>query len=79
VAGNDTVAGNHLTGHAEVKAPVRDELIDLFEGAAVVQKVDALASRQLPGLTLAAKPLVTAAEFRAPIESGENVVHPLCH
>jgi len=58
---------------------VRDELVDLFERAVVVEKVDALASRQLPGFALAAKPLVTAAEFRAPIEIGENVVHPLCH
>jgi hypothetical protein len=58
---------------------VRDELVDLFERAGIEQKVDALARRQLPGFALAAKPLFTAAEFRAPIKIGENVVHPVCH
>jgi hypothetical protein len=79
VAGDDAVAGNQLPGHAEVEAPVRDELVDLLEGARIEQEVDALARRQLPGFALAAKPLFTAAEFRAPIEIGENVVHPMCH
>src|SRR4029434_2636035 len=76
VAGDDAIAGNHLTGHAEVEAPMRDELVDLFEGAGIEEEVDALARRQLPGFALAAKPFLTAAEFRAPIKIGENVVHP---
>ena len=33
----------------------------------------------LPGVALAAKPFLSAAEFGAPIEIGENVVHPVRH
>src|SRR4029453_15232902 len=51
------------------------EFVDLFEGAGIEQQVDALARRQLPRFALAAKSLVAAAQFRAPIEIGENVVH----
>src|SRR4029453_10331694 len=46
-------AGPHLTGHAEVAAPVGDERIDLLECRRIEQMVDALSRRQAPRLALA--------------------------
>jgi hypothetical protein len=52
VAGDDAVARDDLRVHAEVAAAVRDELVDLLEGAGIEQQVDALARRQLALLVL---------------------------
>jgi hypothetical protein len=79
VAGNDPIARNELAGHAEIEAAVRDELVDLFEGAGIEQEVDALARRQLAGFALATKTFFSAAELRAPVQIGEDVVHPMRH
>ena len=77
VAADDAVAGHDLLGHAEVAAAVRDELVDLFEGAGVEQQVDALARRQLAGVALAAETVLAAAQLGAPLEVGQViVVHP---
>src|SRR5438132_1213421 len=75
VAGDDPVARNDLLRHPEVETAVRHVLVDLFEGAGIEEKIDALARRQLARFALAAKPLLAAAQLRAPIEIGENVVH----
>ena len=42
LAGDDAVAGNDLLLHPEVAAAVRDELVDLLEGARIEQQIDAL-------------------------------------
>ena len=47
---------------------MRDELVDLLEGAGIEQQVDALARRQLAGLVLPAEALLAAAELGAALE-----------
>jgi hypothetical protein len=75
VAGDDAIAGDDLLRHPEVETTVGDELVDLFEGTAVEQQVDALARGQLARLTLAAQPFFAAPELGASIEVGESFVH----
>ena len=52
---------------------MRDELVELFEGAGVEQEVDALARRQLARVVLPAQPILAAAKFGAALEVGEDV------
>ena len=53
---------------------MRHEFVELFEGAGVEQKIDALARRQLAGVVLPAQTLFPAAELGAALEAGEDVV-----
>ena len=53
---------------------MRDELVELFEGARIEEQIDAFASRQLAGVVLPAQPLLAAAELGAAFEIGEDVV-----
>ena len=48
VACDDGVAQDPLLGQAELRGPVRDEGVQLFEGARVQEQVDALPGGQLP-------------------------------
>ena len=50
VAGDDAVAGDALLVHPEVVAAVGPQLVDLDEGAAVEQQLDALARHQQAAL-----------------------------
>ena len=73
MARHDAVAGHDLIGHAEVAAPVRDELVDFFERARIEQQLDALARRQLAGGVLLLEAIGTAATLGPALEIGENV------
>ena len=59
--------------HAEVGAAVRDELVDLLEGAGIEEPLHALARGQLALLVLLAQPLFAAAELGEPLEVLELV------
>ena len=74
VAGDDAVAGDDLILHPEVEAAVRDELVDLLEGAGIEQQLDALARRQLAGVVMALQALFAAAQLGAAFEIGEDVL-----
>ncbi len=54
--------------HAEVAAPVGDELVDLLEAAGVEQPIDPLARRELSGVGLTAQTILSAAELGAPLQ-----------
>ena len=47
VAGDHTIAGNFVVGHAEVHTAVLDEHVPLFEGALIQQNFQAFAGCQL--------------------------------
>ena len=68
VAGDDAVARDDLIGHPEIEAAMRDELVDLFEGARVEQQLDALARRQLAGRALPLEPFFSAAKLGPPFQ-----------
>jgi len=53
---------------------MRDELVELLEGARIEQQVDPFARGQLAGVVLAAQPVLAAAELGAAFEIGEDVV-----
>ena len=72
VPGDDAVAGNELFVHAEIAAAVRDELVELLEGAGIEQQFDALAGGQLAGRVLAFETIRAAAELGAALEVGED-------
>ena len=55
--------GTTLLVHAEIAAAMRDELVDLLEGAFVEQQVDALAGGEFAFLVLAVAALGAAALF----------------
>src|SRR5262249_32319375 len=74
VPGDDAVAGDELIGHAEVTAPVGDELVDFLEGAGIEQQRDALARRQLAGGVLLPQTLLATAELGAALEVRQNIV-----
>ena len=74
MAGDDAVARDDLVGHPEVEAAVRDELVDLFEGARVEQQVDALARRQLAGRALPLEALFAASQLGPPFELVERAL-----
>ncbi len=61
--GDEAVAGRPLGLHAEVRAAVGDELVELFEAAFIEEQVDALARGELSGFVLAFAALRTAAGF----------------
>ncbi len=63
-ARDDAVAGDHLVLHPEVAAAVRDQLVELLEGAGVEQQFHPLAGRQLALLVLAPHPRLAAPELR---------------
>ena len=71
VAGHDAVARHDLVRHAEIAAPVRDQLVDFLERAGVEQQIDALARRQLAGVVMTAKTLLAAAKLGEAFEIGE--------
>jgi hypothetical protein len=52
---------------------MRDQSIDFFERAGIVEQLDPLAGGQLAGGMLALEAIGTAAKFSAPIEVSENV------
>ena len=62
VAGDDTVTGHLLLGHAEVVAAVLLEHVPLFESTGVEQQLDALAGCQLALLVLCVDAPLTAAK-----------------
>ncbi len=68
VSGDDAVARDDLFGHPEIEAAVRDELVDLLEGAGVEQQLDALARGQLAGRALALEALVAASKLGPALE-----------
>ena len=53
---------------------MRDELVELFEGAGVEEKIDPLSGRELARVVLALETLVASAELGTAFEVGENVV-----
>src|SRR4029077_8454769 len=57
------VARGALLLHAEIDATVTDKFVQLFEGAFVQQKVDALARRELPRIVFALAALRAAASL----------------
>jgi hypothetical protein len=60
VAGDETVAVNDLSIHAEVAAMVAHEFVGFLERAFVEEQVDARARREFPFLELAGAALFTA-------------------
>ena len=73
VPGDDAVARDDLLLHAEVAAAVRDELVELLEGAGIEQQLDPLARGELAGRVLALEAVRAAAELGAALEVGEGV------
>ena len=71
VTGHDAVAQELLLLHAEVGAPVGDELVDLVEGPGVREQTDALARGELPFTVLLLDPLRAAALLGLPVESSK--------
>ena len=63
-----------MVGHPEVAAAVRDELVQLLEGAGIEQQFDALAGGQLAGRVLAFETIRAAAELGAAFQVLEYVV-----
>ena len=63
IAGDEAVARRALLLHAEIRAAVGDELVELLEGAFIEQQRDALARRQLAGLVFALAALGASAFF----------------
>ena len=57
--------------HPEVVAAVRDQLVELLEGARVEQQRHALARGELAGLVLPREAVFPAAELREPLELGQ--------
>ena len=73
VTGDDAVAGDDLLGHAEVAAAVRDQLVELFEGAGIEQQIDALARRELAGGVLPFEAFLAAARARRAVRDPSRV------
>jgi hypothetical protein len=71
--GHDPVARDDLVFHPEITAPVRDQLVEFFEGPRIEEQVDALARRQLAGVLLPTETVLTAAEFSQPLEFGQPI------
>ena len=67
MTGHDPVAQEPLLLHAEVGAPVRDELVELVEGSGVREQIEAFARGELSALVLLLDALVAAAALRLPI------------
>jgi hypothetical protein len=63
IPGNEAVAKVFLLAHAEIRAAVGDQLVGLFEGALVEQKLDALPRRHLAFFVLLLAALSSAASF----------------
>jgi len=57
---------------------VRDEFVDLLEGAGVEEQIDPLARRELAGGVLPVQPRLSAAERRAALQVVECVERILC-
>src|SRR5260370_24535889 len=74
-AGNEAVAGRTLLLHTEIDAAMTDKFVQLFEGAFVQQKVDALARGELSGLLFALAPLLSSTGFGFP-GNGAKLFHP---
>ena len=53
---------------------MRDELVELFEGAGIEEKIDPFAGGELARVVLAFETLVAAAELGTALEIGEDVV-----
>ena len=68
VAADHAVAGDDLLLHAEVAAPVGDELVDFLERAGIEKQIDSLPRRELARLVLPPQPILAAAELRAALE-----------
>src|SRR5216683_4946976 len=62
-AGDEAIAGGTLLLHSEIDAAVTDKFVELFEGAFVQQKVDALARSELAGFMFALAALRAATGF----------------
>ena len=61
VTGDDAVARHLLFGHAEIRAPMLNEHVELFKGINVQQKINSLPRRQFSLLVLSRYPLLTTA------------------
>src|SRR5262249_57581772 len=66
VPGDDSVAEDLPFLHAEIRAAMGLELVDLDEGARIEQRFDALASCELPGFVLLADAILAAANLGFP-------------
>ena len=53
---------------------MRDEFVELFEGAGIEQEIDSFAGGELARVVLALETFVAAAELGAALEIGEDVV-----
>ena len=71
ITGNDSIAGVLLLLHAEIKASMRDEFIDLFKGIFVEQKRDSLARGEFPFGALPVHALGAAADFGGTVHLGK--------
>ena len=76
------VAGDALSGHAELGAAVLDEGVDLLERAGIEQKLQALARGQLAALVLggdALGPAAHASRLALGLELVQDVAHARPH
>ena len=63
VAGDESVAIDHLLVHSEIGAAMPHQLFRLFESTFVEQQLDAFARRKLALFVLPRVPLLAAARF----------------
>jgi hypothetical protein len=73
VTGDHAIAGDNLILHPEIAAPVRDQLVDFFEGVGIEQQVDPLTRRQLTGRVLPLDASLAAAELCAAFQISESL------
>ncbi len=65
VASDEAIAIDHLLGHAEIVAPVADQLVGFDERGFIQQQIDAFAGGELTFGVLAFPALVAASGFSA--------------
>ena len=73
VTRDDAVARHDLVLHPEIDAAMRDQLVDLLEGAGIEQQLDPLARRQLARIVMALETLGAAAQLGAAFEVRQGV------
>ena len=77
VSRDHAVTRHEMIGHAEIGTPVRDQLVDLVEGAQVEEQLHALAGRELARGMLPPPALLAAARCSAVLKlrQGLTFVH----
>ena len=73
VAGDESVAVDHLLLHAEIGGAVPDQLVGFFERAFVEQQIDALARREFAFPVLARAALVASSGFGSGVAAAQFV------